>query len=133
MCDKDCEGRIIADSSVIEAENVILMLVILLLLSMVYVTGLIVWVWCNRNPTNGIARHERKATRLANETKSKPIAMESMPVIGKGGDGSAAAEVIIETRIVPHCTATTTATSIVLRPGSDLKKPDVVVHTIAEV
>ncbi len=213
MCDADCQARIIAnaDSEVIEAENVILLLVFFMLVSLVYVTGLIVWVWCNRNPTNGIsavahtnvvaqrraAAHgrsqvshggygpvagvrndsadelllvlgalmdERNGTRLANNETGTASALmtasERVQVNNKRG--RSAAEVIIETRRVPHCTASITAAasnsnsssntsttstasnlggpaagaktaSIVLRPGSDLEKPEVVVHTIAEV
>ena len=37
-----------------EAENIILLITFLLLVCLVYITGLIVWVWCNRNPKDGL-------------------------------------------------------------------------------
>ena len=59
MCDEDCqrttqlmEDNAKEDSS--EAENIILLITFLLLVCLVYITGLIVWVWCNRNPKDGL-------------------------------------------------------------------------------
>ena len=234
MCDEECKAKIMAnaESEIVEAENAVFLIVFFLLVTLVYITGLIVWVWCNRNPTDGlsavphtnvVAQRERILNgrnglnpcpySTYNSLHHKEVLLMLGALIGErqpkchlhhqsdenmrstaNGDTARntsnvrchnesmilesnsprrppeTTEVIIETRRVPHCTAavfdgswtpqqpTTTATSttsqsssttsstsmttasgtaktasIVLRPGSDLDKPEVVVHTIAEV
>lgn len=52
-----------------EAENIILIITFLLLVCLVYVTGLIVWVWCNRNPDEGL-NAVQQTDRLAMRSSS---------------------------------------------------------------
>jgi hypothetical protein len=71
MCDAECQAQVITNANMeaAEAENVILLIAFLLLISLVYVTGLIVWVWCNRNPAMGISavpQTDRIAIRASN-------------------------------------------------------------------
>ena len=57
MCDDECQNAQYlanAKEEAAEAQNIILLVTFFLLVCLVYVTGLIVWVWCNRNPSDGI-------------------------------------------------------------------------------
>ena len=57
MCDTECQAQMLAEAenSTAEGENIILLVTFFLLVTLVYLTGLIVWVWCNRNPQNGLS------------------------------------------------------------------------------
>lgn len=56
MCDAECQAQFLANAeeNAAEAENIVLLVTFLLLVCLVYVTGLIVWVWCNRSPEEGL-------------------------------------------------------------------------------
>ena len=50
MSDGDPPVReMIGNPDEVEAENIVLLVVFLLLVALVYFSGLIVWVWCNRS------------------------------------------------------------------------------------
>lgn len=56
MCDAECQAQFEANAKeeTAEAENIILLVTFFLLVCLVYITGLIVWVWCNRSPNEGL-------------------------------------------------------------------------------
>ena len=54
-CDSECQAQILADAkNEEETENIIIVITFIMIISLVYITGFIVWVWCNRIPTNGL-------------------------------------------------------------------------------
>ncbi len=59
MCDAECQAQFLANAKeeAAEAENVIFLVTFFLLVGLVYITGLIVWVWCNRSPPEGLMQN----------------------------------------------------------------------------
>ena len=54
-CDAECQAQILADAkNEEETENIVIVITFICIISLVYITGFIVWVWCNRSPSNGL-------------------------------------------------------------------------------
>lgn len=76
MCDAECQEQFDANAKeeASEAENVILLITFILLVGLVYITGLIVWVWCNRNPIDGVG-----AISQTDRVSMKSTALQPLP------------------------------------------------------
>ena len=71
-CDSKCQAQILANAKKEEeTENIVIAITFVLIICLVYITGFIVWVWCNRIPNGGISavpqtdRVAQKANLLA--------------------------------------------------------------------
>lgn len=55
-CDSKCQAQILANAKKEqETENIVIAITFVLIICLVYITGFIVWVWCNRIPNGGIS------------------------------------------------------------------------------
>jgi hypothetical protein len=78
MCDAECQAEFVAKSKeeAAELENIVLLVTFFLLVCLVYITGLIVWVWCNRNPDEGLnAVQQTDRVALKSGTRSSSMVM----------------------------------------------------------
>lgn len=78
MCDAECQAEFVAKSKeeAAELENIVLLVTFFLLVCLVYITGLIVWVWCNRNPDEGLnAVQQTDRVALKSGTRSSSVVL----------------------------------------------------------
>ena len=55
-CDSKCQAQILANAKKEEeTENIVIAITFILIICLVYITGFIVWFWCNRIPEGGIS------------------------------------------------------------------------------
>ncbi len=90
MCDAECQAEFLANAKeeAAEAENVIFLVTFFLLVGLVYVTGLIVWVWCNRSPPEGLMQNNSglKSSQLwGNSNQSNSCASQYLRPSGEQG------------------------------------------------
>ena len=66
-CDSKCQAQILANAKhEEETENIIIVITFVFIISLVYITGFIVWFWCNRSPKEGlnaVAQTDRAALK----------------------------------------------------------------------
>ena len=94
-CDSKCQAQILANAKKEEeTENIVIAITFVLIICLVYITGFIVWVWCNRIPNGGISAVPQtdRVAQKANLLASGRHTSNSKVLINKRGWSGVAAE-----------------------------------------